>query len=130
MLMAGVIELLLAGFSVLVLVNWWRASHGDLARNAYVGLRTESTLRNAQSWAAGNRAAARTAPLYLVFHGGLSAALFAAAGHGWRVVVCFVGGAGLLILIGLLIYSAVVGGRAARAVGGPDDHRSVRDPGH
>jgi hypothetical protein len=122
--MAGVIELVLVAMSVLVVAGCWRAARGGLERSAYVGLRTPSTMRNEQSWIAGNRAAARTAPLYLIFNAAASAALIAAASHGWRLVVAFLGGAGLFVFIGVLICSAVVASRAGRAAGGPIDHRS------
>jgi SdpI/YfhL protein family len=125
---AALIELVLGGMSALLIVNWWRAARGDLARNPYLGIRTESTLRNEQTWVAGNRAAIRTAPLYLLFNAALAAALFPAAWHGWRLVICLVGGAGFVVLIGLMIWSAVVGSRAARQVGGPKDPRAGLSP--
>jgi uncharacterized membrane protein len=124
-LMATVIELVLAAMSVTVVVNWWRAARGGLERNAYIGLRTPSTLRNEQSWVTGNRAAARTAPLYLLFNAAMSAVLFAAAWHGWRLVVAFLGGGGFFVLIGLMICTAVIASRAARAAGGPADRRGA-----
>jgi hypothetical protein len=125
---AALIQLVLGGMSALLIVNWWRAARGDLARNPYLGIRTESTLRNEQTWVAGNRAAIRTAPLYLLFNAALAAALFPAAWHGWRLVICLVGGAGFVVLIGLMIWSAVVGSRAARQVGGPKDPRAGLSP--
>lgn len=123
LVMAGVIELVLAAMSVLVVGGCWRAARGGLERSAYVGLRTPSTMRNEQSWIAGNRAAARTAPLYLIFNAAASAGLIAAATRGWRLVVAFLGGAGLFVFIGVLICTAVVASRAGRAAGGPIDHR-------
>src|SRR6201999_2776599 len=107
-MMAGFIELSLAGMSVLAVSSWRRAARGGLARNAFLGVRTPSTMRNEQSWTAANRAAARTAPLYAFFNAAMSAALFAAAWRGWRLVVAFLGGAGLFAFIGLLIWTAVM----------------------
>jgi SdpI/YfhL protein family len=124
LVMAGVIELILAAMSVLAVANWRRAAGDGLERNAYLGIRTPSTMHNEQSWIAGNSAATHTAPLYLLFNAATSAGFFAAAWHGWRLVVAFLGGAGLFAFIGLLIYSAVIATRAGMAAGGPTDHRS------
>lgn len=115
---AGLFEGFLILVSAIVILNWWRAAHGGLQRNPHLGLRTPATLRNEDSWRAGNRAAARTAPWYLGFLTVEGAALFAAAGQGWRLVVALVGGAGVVVLIGLMIATAVVGSRAASAVDG------------
>ncbi len=126
--MAGLVELVLGGMSALLIVNWWRAARGELARNPHLGIRTEATLRNEQTWVVGNRAATRTAPLYLLFNAALSGSIFPAAWHGWRLIVCLAGGAGFFVLIGLMIWSAVVGSRAARRVGGPKEPRAELSP--
>ena len=124
LVMAGVVELLLAAMSALVVVGSRRAARDGLARGTRGGVRTPSTMRNEQSWVAGNRAAARTAPVYVIFNVGASAALIAAARHGWRLMVAFMGGAGVLAFIGVLSVTAVVASRAGRAAGGPVDHHS------
>jgi hypothetical protein len=123
LLMAGFFGITLAAISVMMVVNWSRAARGGLARNPYLGMRTPSTLRSEQSRVAGNRAAVRLAPLYLLFNAATCAALVAVALHGWRLVVIFAGSAGLVALIGLSIYTAVIAGRAARAA---DDHTDDR----
>jgi hypothetical protein len=118
-MMAGVVEFTLAAMSVLMIVISWRVARGGLARNPYVGLRTPSTMRSDQAWIVGHRAAAHTAPLYLLFNTIMCASLGAAAWRGWRLVVAFIGGGGFFALIGLIICTAVIASRAARAA---DDH--------
>jgi SdpI/YfhL protein family len=123
LLMAGFVGVTLAAISVVMIVNWARAARGGLARNPYLGVRTPSTLRSEQSWVAGNRAAVRTAPLYLLFNAAMCAALVAAALQGWRLAVAFIGGGGLFVLIALTICTAVIASRAARAA---EDHTDSR----
>lgn len=123
LMMAGFIEITMAAVSVLMVANWRRAAEGTLARNANVGVRTPSTLRSPEAWVAGNRAAVRTAPLYVFFNAAMCAGLLAAAVHGWRLVVAFIGGGGLFALIALMICTAVIASRAAR---GADDHTDSR----
>jgi hypothetical protein len=125
LLIAGFVGVTLAAISVAMIVNWSRATRGGLARNPYFGVRTPSTLRSEQSWVAGNRAAVRTAPLYLLFNAAICAALLVAALHGWRLVVAFIGGGGFFTLIGLMICTAVIASRAARAVGDDTDGRGA-----
>ncbi|MDT5310630.1 MAG: hypothetical protein QOE48_6351 [Mycobacterium sp.] len=122
MLMAGFFGIALAAICVMMIVNWSRAARGSLARNPYFGVRTPSTLRSEQSWVAGNRAAVRTAPLYLIYNAAMCAGLAAAALHGWRLVVAFIGSGGLFALIGLMICTAVIASRAARAA---DNHSGL-----
>jgi SdpI/YfhL protein family len=123
LLMAGIFGIALAGISVMMIVNWSRAARGGLGRNPYLGVRTPSTMRSEQSWVAGNRAAVRLAPLYLLFNIGMCAALVAVALPGWRLVVVFAGSGGLVGLIALSICTAVIASRAARAA---DDHTDDR----
>lgn len=131
LLWAAVIAATLAGISVLLMYSCWRASRGSVALaepNGYGwrghGIKTPSTLRSERAWLAGNHAAARTAPLYVLFNATVAAALFAAAWHGWRLVVAFIGGAGFFAWIGLVIWTSVLASRAARAV--PDDRSDLR----
>lgn len=128
---AALIATTLAGMSALLMYSCWRASCGSLALAEPNpmgwrgnGIKTPSTLRSEQAWLAGNHAATRTAPLYVLFNAAVAAALCAAAWHGWRLVVAFIGGGGFFAWIGLVIWTAVVAGRAARAV--PDDRSSHR----
>jgi uncharacterized protein involved in response to NO len=113
--MAGFIEITPGALSVLMVANWRRAARGKLARNVYVGVRTPSTLRSPEAWVAGNRAAVRTAPLYVLFNAVMCAGLLAAALHGWRLVVAIIAGGGFFALIALMICTAVIASRAARA---------------
>lgn len=122
--MAGLFGFTLAAISVLMIVNWSRAARGGLERNPYLGIRTPSTLRSEHSWVAGNRAAVRLAPLYLLFNAATCAALVAVALQGWRLVVIFTGSCGLAALIGLMICTAIIASRAARAA---DDHTGPRN---
>jgi SdpI/YfhL protein family len=122
LMMAGFIEIALAAMSVLMVANWRRAARGKLARNAYVGVRTRSTLRSPEAWVAGNRAAVGTAPLYVLFNAAMCAGLLAAALHGWRLVIAFIGG-GFFALIALMVCTAVIASRAARKA---DDHTDSR----
>ena len=117
LMIAGFIETTLGAMSVLMVANWRRAARGKLVRNVYVGVRTPSTLRSPEAWVAGNRAAVRTAPLYVLFNAVMCAGLLAAALHGWRLVVAFIGG-GFCALIALMICTAVIASRAARAADG------------
>ena len=124
LVMAGFFGITLAAISVMMIVNWSRAARGGLTRNPYLGVRTPSTLRSEQSWVAGNRAAVRLAPLYLLLNAATCAALVAVALHGWRLVVIVAGGGGLVALIGLSICTAVIASRAARAADNHTDDRS------
>jgi uncharacterized membrane protein len=126
MMMAGLFELILALMSGLMIFNWRRAARGTLDRNAYVGIRLPSTLRSQEAWVAANRVAFRSAPVYLLFNIGMCAALFVAAGNGWRLVVAFIGGVGLFVLIILLSCTAFFANKAADAVG--DRTRSPLTP--
>jgi hypothetical protein len=123
LLMAGLFGTTLAAISGMMIVNWSRAARGALTRNPYLGVRTPSTLRSEQSWVAGNRAAVRLAPLYLLSDVATCAAMVAAALHGRRLVVIFAGSGGLVVLIALVICTAVIASRAARAA---DDHTADR----
>jgi hypothetical protein len=123
--MAGFFGLSLAAISAVMIGNWSRAARGGLARNPHLGVRTPSTLRSEQSWVAGNRAAVRTAPLYLLFNLATCAVLVAVALQGWRFVVVLVGSGGLVTFLALSICTAVIASRAARAVESHTDDRGA-----
>lgn len=123
MLMAIGIELFLALSSGLMVFNWRRAARGTLDRNAYLGIRTPATLRSQEAWVAANRAGLRTAPLLALFNIGMCVALLTAGWHGWRLVVAFIGGAGLFAFIILTIGIAYFANKAAKAV---DAHTAQR----
>ena len=123
--MAGFFGLGLAALSAVMIGNWSRAARGELARNPHLGVRTPSTLRSEQAWVAGNHAAVRTAPLYLLFNLATCAVLLAVALQGWRFVVVLVGSGGLVAFLALSICTAVIASRAARAVESHTDDRSA-----
>jgi hypothetical protein len=122
-LMAGLIELVLVLLSVLMVVSWRGAGRGTL-RNAYVGMRLPSTMRSPQAWAAANRVGYCWAPVYVLFNVIMGVCLFAAAPHGWRLAVAFIGGGGFFILIGLICGTAFFANRATHAVTAPADRAS------
>ncbi len=105
--------------SLPVIVNWSRAANGRLKRNPYIGVRTPSTMRSEQAWVAGNRAALRLTPVCLLTIAATSVALFAVALHGWRTIVVVVGIGGLVAILALFIYAAVIASKAARSAAGP-----------
>jgi hypothetical protein len=121
--MAGFFGLSLAALSAVMIGNWSRAARGELARNPHLGVRTPSTLRSEQAWVVGNRAAVRTAPLYLLFNLATCAVLVAIALQGWRFVVVLAGSGGLVAFLALSVCTAIIASRAARAA---DDHTDER----
>ena len=58
-----------------------------------------------------------------MFNAATYAVLVAVALHGWRLVVIVTGSGGLVALVALSIYTAVIASRAARAA---DDHTELR----
>lgn len=119
--------LLLAGYwaflpiliTVVLIVLASRAANGRLARNQWVGIRTPSTMRSDQAWKAGHAAALRMAPLFVIVTVVICVALFAAALYASTTkVVVFIGFGSLAVLLILLIYSALVASKAAKAADG------------
>lgn len=113
--MAGLIGVTLVAITMMMVGNWRLAAQGKLPRNPYRGVRTPSTQRTELAWVAGNRAAVRFAPLFLLLDAATCAALIAAALRGWRLVVVFVGSGGFVAFVALSIWTAVVASRAATA---------------
>ena len=125
--MAGFFAFAQIAISVMLVVNWWRAATGRLQRNLFLGVRTPATMRSEQSWVAGNRAALRLAPLYVLTTAPTCVALFAVALYGWRTIVVLLGIGGFAAVIVLSVYTAVIASRAANAADGqPDDRRGPR----
>jgi hypothetical protein len=117
-LVAGLFVVVQSSLSVALTRNWSRAAAGRLQRNEYFGIRTPSTLRSEQTWVAGNRAALRLLPLFLVTNGVTVVALFAAAASASTLTVVVIGTLCFVIFFALTIYAAVFGSRAARSVDG------------
>lgn len=115
LLVAGLFGVVLVLISAVMIWNWSRAARGVLPRNANLGVRTPSTLRSDQSWVAGNRAALRLAPLYLLYDAVACASLFLVARSGGRPAVIFAGSGALVGFVALSVFAAVIGGRAARS---------------
>jgi hypothetical protein len=128
LVIAGLVGVTPAAGSAMMIVNWSRAARGGLARNPHLGVRTPSTLRSEQSWVAGNRAAVRLAPLYLLLNVVTCAILVAVALRGWRLVVVVVASGGFVALIALAICTAVIASRAARAAYDPSVDRGPTRP--
>jgi hypothetical protein len=102
----------------LLISNWSRAAKGQLQRNPNFGIRTPSTLRSEQAWIAGNRAALRQIPLYLVAGGAMVVALLTTALCASTIIVVLTGIGCFATFIGLTIYTAVTASRAARSADG------------
>jgi uncharacterized membrane protein len=116
--------LLLAGYwafvpilaTVLLIVLASRAANGRLARNQWVGIRTPSTMKSDRAWMAGHRAALRMAPLFVLVTVAICVALFAAAIYAPTTkIVVIIGFASLAVVLILLVWSAIVAGRAAKS---------------
>ncbi|WP_157900566.1 hypothetical protein [Mycobacterium rhizamassiliense] len=121
---AACLELLLVLMSVLMVANYRRAARGTLDRNAYVGIRLPMPQRSRQAWEAADRVAIRSAPVYVLFNAIMGAGLFAAAWHGWRLVVAFIGGAGFFVIAILMTWTSFKAGKAADAVDHDAGHRA------
>ena len=115
--------LLLAGYwaflpiliTVVLIVLASRAANGRLARNQWVGIRTPSTMRSDQAWKAGHAAALRMAPLFVIVTVVIIRVVRGRAVCVHDQVVVFIGFGSLAVLLALLIYSALVASKAAKA---------------
>lgn len=112
---AGLLEFFFILVSVAMIVNYRRAARGTLDRNAYVGVRIPIPGRSREAWQAADRIATRSMPIYVLFNAAVCAGLFAAAWHGWRVVVAFGGGAALFALFMLMAWTSYRANKAANA---------------
>jgi hypothetical protein len=101
---------------VIVVVVCWRAATGKLERNLFVGIRAPATLRSDEAWVVGHRAGLRHAPLLGLAMAAVSSAQFLLAWRGRTAGVVVSGFVGMFAVVVMVIYLAVVAGRAARAV--------------
>ena len=120
--MIGALVTCTGAMLALAALSFWtarRASAGTLPRNDLVGIRTTATRASDAAWVAAHRAGA--ADLRRMGVAALATAVLPWAGvvvpDAYReavIVVTVLGGVGAILV--LTIRSAVVGGRAARAV--------------
>lgn len=110
--------------SIVLYTVSWRAANGRLARNPRAGFRTPTTMRSERTWIAAHRAALKLTPLYVLTAVLTCVALWAAALHATTPTIMFAVGLGAsAVLIALVIYTAFIAGKAAKAV---DDHSGNR----
>jgi len=114
-----VLFVVMAGSGLLLLWAARAAASGRLGRNAIAGIRTPSTMASDEAWLAAHRRAERPTVLAGVaaITSGLIALLLPAPAPvlaGVVIVAC-------VVMLGLVLWAAWVGGRAAR--------EAVRDPG-
>ena len=120
--MIGALVTCSAAMLAVAAVSFWtalRASAGTLPRNDFIGIRTAATRTSDAAWVAAHRAGA--ADLRRTGVAALATAVLpwaaVAVPEGYReavIVVSILGGVGAIL--GFSVRSAVVGGRAARAV--------------
>ncbi|MGH3966591.1 MAG: SdpI family protein [Mycobacterium sp.] len=100
-----------------------RAADGRLQRNPLTGIRTGATMRSDQAWVAGHHAALRLTPLYLLLLAGTLTALLVAALNASMGIAMLVGVGGLLSVVPLAVYSAIIASRAAKSADGHANDR-------
>lgn len=111
--LASFIAVTFVFLTALLIAIDWAAAKGRLRRNQFVGIRTPSTMRSEQAWIAGHRAALRLTPVHLVTGVSLLIGVFCA-----RTVsgLNIVGVSGAIVFVVVALFTAVVAGRAAKAV--------------
>src|ERR1700712_4953278 len=112
--LASFIAVTFAFLPVLLIAIDWAAASGRLRRNQLVGIRTPSTMRSDQAWIAGHRAALRLTPLHLVTGVSLLIGVFSARSVAGLNLV---GVCGAIVFVAVAVFTAIVAGRAAKAVG-------------
>jgi uncharacterized membrane protein len=101
-----------AFLTALLITIDWAAANGRLRRNQFVGIRTPSTMRSDLAWAAGHRAALRLTPVHLLTGVAvLTALVFTRTVAGLNVV----GVSGAVVFVVVVMLTAIVAGRAAKA---------------
>jgi hypothetical protein len=124
MVQAGVLSFVTIFTTALFIALARRAVNGRLQRNHWIGIRTPSTMRSNQAWVAGDRAALRLTPLFLLTNVVTCVALFAGALYVTTLgVVILVGFGVIAVIIALVVYGAFVAGNAAKSVDDDAEHR-------
>ena len=113
LVLASFIAVTFVFLTALIIVIDWAAAKGRLRRNQFVGIRTPSTMRSDQAWIAGHRAALRLTPLHLVTGASLLIGVFSAQTVAGLNLV---GVCGAVVFVVVALFTAVVAGRAAKAV--------------
>ena len=101
---------------VIMVVVSWRAATGTLERNLFVGIRVPVMLRSDEAWVVGHRAALGRTPLLGLVMAAVSGTQFWLAWWGRAAAVVVSGFVGMFVVVVMVMYLAVVAGRAARAV--------------
>jgi hypothetical protein len=111
--LASFIAVTFAFLTALLIAIDWAAANGRLRRNQFIGIRTPSTMRSDQAWIAGHRAALRLLPLHLLTGiAVLTAVFFTRTVAGLNVA----GVSGATVFVVVALFTAVIAGRAAKAV--------------
>ena len=113
LVLASFVAVTFVFLTALIIVIDWAAAKGRLRRNQFVGIRTPSTMRSDQAWIAGHRAALRLTPLHLVTGASLLIGVFSAQTVAGLNLV---GVCGAVVFVVVALFTAVVAGRAAKAV--------------
>lgn len=122
-----VLFVVMAGSGLLLLWAARAAASGRLRRNGIAGIRTPSTMASDEAWLAAHRRAERPSVLAAVtsIASGILALVLPAPAPvlaGVVIVAC-------VVMLGLVLWAAWVGGRAARETVRPGDPSGPAGPG-
>jgi uncharacterized membrane protein len=123
LIVATFMAIMFALLAFLLVAVDWAAATGRLRRNHWVGIRIPSTMRSDRAWVAGHRAALRLMPLHLLTGVGLLLAVLSAQTVD-GVHLIGIGGAAVFVVVAVI--TAIVAGRAAKAVEGDSNRTESR----